>query len=324
MTEDLGTPTRPHALTGEQWRLEVRTDDPPSPSADERWIRSDLDGGDRVATLKCGDGTEIPLFPTGTAEETVREARRYRVGGQTVYAPLAPVNEAAYPSRRVQHDGQTHAFHDRVAPGSGIPDSVVNRLPLDEGSGTSVSDTVGSADGTLSNGGTWVSDTAYRGDTAPSFDASNGDYGEWQPRTQAPITWTMRVRLDSTFSESFPYVFGHDLYPAVFVDSGNNEWALRDTDTNDIRVSDSGLKGSVRILACRLTASQKAIDVYDASLNKIGSNSSSSSSDTFGSATMYFADRAPNSVPLDTVVDLIDVRDEYVSDIDVAVSEVYG
>jgi len=127
MTEDLGTPTRPHALTGEQWRLEVRTDDPPSPSADERWIRSDLDGGDRVATLKCGDGTEIPLFATGTAEETVREARRYRVGGQTVYAPLAPVDEAAFPARRVQHDGQIHAFHDRVGPGSAIPDSVVSR-----------------------------------------------------------------------------------------------------------------------------------------------------------------------------------------------------
>lgn len=127
MTEDLGTPTRPHALTGEQWRLEVRADDPPSPSADERWIRSDLDGGDRVATIKCGDGTEIPLFPTGTAEETVREARRYRVGGQTVYAPLAPVGEAAFPARRVQHDGQIHAFHDRVVPGSAIPDSVVSR-----------------------------------------------------------------------------------------------------------------------------------------------------------------------------------------------------
>jgi hypothetical protein len=132
MTEDLGTPTRPHALTGEQWRLEVRTDDPPSPSADERWIRSDLDGGDRVATLKCGDGTEIPLFPTGTAEETVREARRYRVGGQTVYAPLAPVAEAAFPARRVQHDGQIHAFHDRVAPGSAIPDSVVSRPDDDD------------------------------------------------------------------------------------------------------------------------------------------------------------------------------------------------
>jgi len=124
MTEDLGSTTNPLSLTGEQWVLETRSDDPASPEPDERWIRTDLNSGDREATLKCGDGTEIPLFPTGLAEDTVREALRYHVGGQTLFAPIAPESDAAFPARRIQHDGQLHAFHDRVAPGSAIPDIV--------------------------------------------------------------------------------------------------------------------------------------------------------------------------------------------------------
>ena len=125
---DIGSDTSPLSMTGEQWVLETRTDDPASPAPDERWIRTDLNEGDRVATLKCGDGTEIPLFPVGLAEETVREARRFQVGGETVFAPLAPVDDAAFPERRFQHDGQLHAFHDRVAPGFAIPDSVVDNF----------------------------------------------------------------------------------------------------------------------------------------------------------------------------------------------------
>lgn len=193
MTEDLGTPTRPHALTGEQWRLEVRTDDPPSPSADERWIRSDLDSGDRIATLKCGDGTEIPLFATGSAEETVREARRYRVGGQTVYAPLAPVDEAAFPARRVQHDGQTHAFHDRVAPGSAIPDSGISRYKFEDDSDTSVLvDSWGNNDGSLVNGPVYVTGGV-------EFDGTD-DYGE-VPNATVPFgtgVFSVALRMSSS------------------------------------------------------------------------------------------------------------------------------
>lgn len=142
MSEDLGSTTRPLSLKGEQWVLETRTDDPVSPAPDERWIRTDLTSGDREATLKCGDGTEIPLFPTGLAEDTVREALRFRVGGQTLFAPIVPVSDAAYPSRRIQHDGQLHGYHNRVAPGYAIPDSVIDHYEssLYEDQGLTLSD----------------------------------------------------------------------------------------------------------------------------------------------------------------------------------------
>lgn len=129
MTQDLGTPEKPKDFHGEQDVVEVRSNDPSNPEPDERWIRSDIaPETNQIATLRTGDGTDIPLFETGTAQETVREARRAYVNGQWGYYPLAPESEAAYPERRVYHDGAWHAYHDRVAPGSAIPDSAVYRL----------------------------------------------------------------------------------------------------------------------------------------------------------------------------------------------------
>ena len=83
MSGDIGTPSKPVVFRGQEWRLEVREDDPPDPADDERWLRSDLVDPDenQLGVLKCGDGTEIPIFETGTAEETVSEAMRVQIGG---------------------------------------------------------------------------------------------------------------------------------------------------------------------------------------------------------------------------------------------------
>jgi hypothetical protein len=59
---------------------------------------------------------------------------------------------------------------------SAIPDSVVNRWPLDEGSGTTARDSVGGSDVSL-NGPTWVSDADAIGGYLLSFDGSD-DFGE--------------------------------------------------------------------------------------------------------------------------------------------------
>lgn len=121
---NLGTSSKPLALTGEQDVIEVRTSDPSNPDADERWIREDVaPETNQIATMRCGDGTEIPIFSTGTATDTVRECRRVRVNGQTGYLPVAPLSDASFDERRIQHAGQTMAYHDAVSPGPAIPDA---------------------------------------------------------------------------------------------------------------------------------------------------------------------------------------------------------
>jgi len=59
---------------------------------------------------------------------------------------------------------------------SAIPDSVDNQWPLDEGSGTTQTDNVGSIDATM-NGSTWVFDADAVGDYVVSYDGAD-DYDE--------------------------------------------------------------------------------------------------------------------------------------------------
>jgi len=53
--------------------------------------------------------------------------------------------------------------------GDAIPDSVTNRWPMDEGSGTTLADDVGSTNANLV-GGTWVSDTSSVGGSHTDYD----------------------------------------------------------------------------------------------------------------------------------------------------------
>jgi len=64
-------------------------------------------------------------------------------------------------------DGQqTARFFD-------IPDSVIHRWPFDEGSGSTVADTVGGTVGSFIDSPTWLSNPAAIGDSELSFDGSN-------------------------------------------------------------------------------------------------------------------------------------------------------
>ena len=194
-----------------------------------------------------------------------------------------------------------------------IRDSVVNRLPLDEGSGTDVSDSVGNADGTLVNGGDWTTDSGFFGGTAPYFDGGS-EYGEWQPRTQAPITWTMRVRLDALDTVQYP--FGHDLFPGVNYRSDEEEWRGFDSDGFVVAVADgsSEVTSNIRVLALRLDGDNMALDVWDSNGEKIGTDSDTNPSTTFDGSTTYFGDREAGSLTIDGNVDLFDVHDVFLSD----------
>jgi len=109
------TDLRADSMTGEQFVFDERTADPSSTQEGERWLRTDLTSGDKIATLRVDVGTsilDVPVFPVGTAEDSVVEAIRVRVGSQTGYIPAVPETNANFPALRLQHNGQVFGYHD--------------------------------------------------------------------------------------------------------------------------------------------------------------------------------------------------------------------
>jgi len=110
------TDLRADSMTGEQFVFEERTADPGSTVEGERWLRTDLNSGDKLATLRVdvgGSTLDVPVFPTGTSEDGVTEALRVRVGSQTGYIPaIADTSAAGFPQLRLQHDGQVYGYHN--------------------------------------------------------------------------------------------------------------------------------------------------------------------------------------------------------------------
>lgn len=90
-----------------------------------------------------------------------------------------------------------HSIDSQLPPD--IPDSVIHRWPIDEGSGTTVIDTVGNADGTI-NGPTWVTDT-YLGGAALDADGTDdfvetttlGDWASAHLSTSAGLAFTFET-----------------------------------------------------------------------------------------------------------------------------------
>lgn len=124
MTEEL----RADSMTGEQWVFDERTADPSSTIEGERWVRTDLNSGDKIATLRVDNGSsilDVPIFETGTSVD-VSEALRIRVSGVTGYIPIVPVSDAGFPALRMQHDSSIYGYHNAVEI-TLRPDSVVTR-----------------------------------------------------------------------------------------------------------------------------------------------------------------------------------------------------
>lgn len=96
-------------------------------------------------------------------------------------------------------------------PASVIPDSAVHQWPFDEGSGTSLADAIGSADGTLT-GATWVSDSSSVGGWRLSFDGIDDE-----------AEWTVDISQYSEWMYSFTVQAGLEFndYGWVFEESGS-------------------------------------------------------------------------------------------------------
>lgn len=218
-----------------------------------------------------------------------------------------------------------------IVGGPDIPDSVVNRAPLDEGSGTSFADVVGDASGSLDNGGTWTSNSAFEGETAPTFDQSNIEGGSWNPRATAPVTYTFRVRADSDglqTGDSSNHIFNFSSYPRVFYNTTTDEWTVSDGADNRASLSESQstLEGSIRVVAFRLDSNSCDLDVYqEDATTKVGSASISSPNTSFDNATMEIS-KSGNGSAWGDVIDLMDAHDTALSDseLDSVVADLYG
>lgn len=178
----------------ERYEIEQRTSDPSNPDPDEEWLRVDIKPTyeDANGTTQTGvaeyrianaDGTvdTAPVAALGhaTGTEVVDKRRAFvDAGGSPTGKGFVPyaTSGATYGKRRMEHpvDGRV-AMHDALTV-SAIPDSVVNRWPINEGSGTTFADAVGTADGTWF-GGTWVADSNFIGGYGYSLDGVD-DYGD--------------------------------------------------------------------------------------------------------------------------------------------------
>lgn len=206
MPQDIiGTDTRPlNAIETKHIAFETRTSDPSSPLKGEVWYRSDLTGADQFGELRWYDGVEvngIPVLAPWVDESQFNQVFRQGTASGVGYAPTLQPADAAYPQLRFQHNGVTYAFHDTLTV---YPDTITNRWPIDEGSGTTFADAVGAADGTWT-GGTWVSDSEYVGGYGYQLDGVDdyGDTGATNPTGSRTLAGTLEFPNSVAETERF-------------------------------------------------------------------------------------------------------------------------
>jgi len=154
---------------------------------------------------------------------------------------------------------------------SAIPDSAIHRWPYDEGSGSTVADSIGSADGTI-NGATWTSGT-WVGGYALSFATDDYvDYGspsDTDPSNLGTHTLAATIDLSSTGGDQWGLGRGsgsvNDVY-WIGVDNGNWSYYV-DNGSSQVVTGGSATTGKTRI-----------VGVWDGSTQRIYINASDSGS----------------------------------------------
>ena len=233
----------------ERVELETRTTDPPSPAPGERWLRTDLSDtvNDKLAEWRWFDGSvtnSIDVVAAGSTDSGAEEVLRVQTpNGVGAIPAISPPVDAAYPSQRLRHAGADYGLGV-----ISIPDSAIHQWKLDEGSGTTVADSVDNNDGTV-NGATWVSGS-WTGGFALNGDGTNDD-----------ITLTTLDNFGSNLYSDFTILFtvqttdgGNTLYTAGDFNvqgiaarggrrnsSGTFDFAVRDDDGNYIETHHDGI-----------------------------------------------------------------------------------
>jgi hypothetical protein len=155
-----------------------------------------------------------------------------------------------------------------------IPEQAIHYYPMDEGSGSTLADAVGSADFTTNGGVTWVSDSRYTGGVAPSFDGTD-DYAQGSPDLSTPFTAIIRTYTTGLGSSSPTYrsvlVHADDSSNLLVYTVGGDEWR---GDQPRTQVADADATGE-HILALTSGNNQTELRVYNGDESLHGSDSAS-------------------------------------------------
>ena len=231
----------------ERVKLETRTTDPPGPADGERWLRTDLSdtANDKLAELRWFDGSRtksVDIVAPGTTDNGVAEILRIQTpGGLGVIPAISPPGDAGHPSQRLRHAGADYGLGVIT-----VLDSAIHQYRMDEGSGETVGDAIGSYDGSLSDSSAWVSGTwtgefAIQGDGS-AVDVDIGNLGSFGQLTDSAVAFTFEggsldnsSRFLSSFDNNGSEVWqigpgGKDVLRVRLRDQDGNEYRKRSTD----------------------------------------------------------------------------------------------
>ena len=126
-----------------------------------------------------------------------------------------------------------------------IPDSAIHHWPMDEGSGSSVEDVIGSADGSL-NGPSWISNNweggyALEGDGVDDY-VETTTWGDFGSNLDGEFAVALTIEPYTTFSSTTPLIGADDVtfrisFSDVGAGSGELEYFSRDGSGDDINVA---------------------------------------------------------------------------------------
>jgi len=182
--------------------------DPSGTSKGEYWVRTDVTTEtDQLAELRIDNGSgtnNAPIFDSSVTLGTdVYVGLRFKFDDGSV--GILPVTDqgGAVGSPRVKSDaGTVYESHDALEL-SAIPDSAIGRWPIDEGSGTTVADAIGTNDLSFSGDPTWTSDANAIGGWKLDLDGNDRlagtEYSEIA--TDAAFSVAITVEIDSTVDE---------------------------------------------------------------------------------------------------------------------------
>jgi hypothetical protein len=178
-----------------------------------------------------------------------------------------------------------------------VLDTATGHWPGDEGSGTTLTDNIGSNDITL-NGPTWQSVSRFEGGYGLSYDRTD-DTASGSLQQPTSWTWMIRVAADSLGSDSPTYrtVISHDVDPFIVYSVGDEYWRFQDAGGSriDINDSQSAVESEDRILCVRVDSTEALFEVFDGSKSLVGSASISNPDTTYSSSTTYLGAYADES-----------------------------
>lgn len=209
-----GTPTNPYGdIYSSYWELEWYSGSDPAHVQGDEWGRSDLAPGDSIATIRVdhyqGGGVwDIPVFPTSLDpnSSSIKKFDRVETPNGRGWIPWLE-SGGAFNNIGTYHNGTRHGIHDAL---SAIPDSAVLQLQMDEGSGTTLSDSIGSGDATLT--GSWDIDASAVGGWRVLLDGTGDNvavpYQGFMDNTQFSVATTFTPQALNNGERVFDYFSG--------------------------------------------------------------------------------------------------------------------